>query len=130
MLFCFMCGRIQLYYAYSTYPSNVNRSVGTHEFAASTNEGWDLIRFNAAFSVGTREIEPLYVSSFLFVVGIWCCAYYKEDLSTLMFPSTSATWTRLLGAHSKTSDPQCIQILHSVIKYRRVKNTADIWYLK
>ena len=47
----------------------------------------------------------------------------KKDLRTLMFPSTSSTFTRLLGINSETSDPQFIWILDSVIKYSQVKNT-------
>ena len=50
----------------------------------------------------------------------------QKDLSSMMFPSISSTLTRMLGADSENSDPQFMQILDSVIKYRRVKNPADI----
>ena len=36
------------------------------------------MRSDVAFCVGTHEIVPLYICSFQFLVGIWCCAYGKE----------------------------------------------------
>ena len=46
--------------------------------AESTNEGWDIMRSDTAFYVGTQEIIPFMFCSFPFIVRISCCAYAKE----------------------------------------------------
>ena len=50
-----------------------------HEYAWSTNGGWDFMRSDAAFCTGTQEIVLLYVCHFPFLMGIWCCSHGKNE---------------------------------------------------
>ena len=71
--------------------SDAKRIVGTHEFAESTNEGYDFMRSDAAFCVGSGKSCPSMLAvSYLWLV-IDAAVMVKKDLNNLMFPSTSST---------------------------------------
>ena len=84
------------------------------------------MRSDAAFCVGMQGIAPFMFAVSRFWLVFDAALMVKKDLSTLMFSSTYSTRTRLLGTESETFDTQFIYISDSVIKYSRLKNTADI----